>query len=274
MRLNKNDFTAETELANAERVNNSLSEPLLQEQDNGETTIDLVDLFYALFRKLHYIVLSVLIGALILNASSYFLIKPTYQSTAKMYVVSASSDSVVDLSDINVGSSLTLDYEELVLGYPVLSKVIENLDLNMGVGELKNKISIENPEDTRILNITATTTEPRLSMKIANEVMDVSIKYLPDTMSTNAPNVAERARLQETKVAPNYGKYTLIGALLGFLLSCGVIIARHLMDDTIHTADDMEKYFGIAPLTVVPENQLLFDGVEPEKKSVFKRWRA
>ena len=49
---------------------------------------------------------------------------------------------------------------------------------------------------------------------------------------------------------------------------------RWASDDTIHTADDMEKYFGITPLTVVPENQLLFDGVEPEKKSVFKRWRA
>ncbi|MDD6644679.1 MAG: Wzz/FepE/Etk N-terminal domain-containing protein [Oscillospiraceae bacterium] len=274
MSLNKNDFTAQTELANAEKVNSNLSEPLLQEQDNGETVIDLVDLFYALFHKLHYIVLSVLIGTVILNAYSYFFIKPTYQSTAKMYVVSASSDSVVDLSDINVGSSLTLDYEELVLGYPVLSKVIDNLDLDWSVTKLKSCITIENPEDTRILNITATTTDPRDSMRIANEVMDVSIKYLPDTMSTNAPNVAERARLQETKVAPNYGKYTLIGALLGLVICCGIIIARHLMDDTIHTADDMEKYFGITPLTVVPENQLLFDGVEPEKKSVFKRWRA
>ncbi|MDY4813596.1 MAG: Wzz/FepE/Etk N-terminal domain-containing protein [Ruminococcus sp.] len=274
MSLNKHDYSVETELANAEKMNTALSDSLLQEQDNNESVIDLVDLFYALFHKLHLIVLCVLIGAVILNAYSYFFIKPTYQSTAKIYVVSASSDSVVDLSDINVGSSLASDYEELILSYPVLSKAADNLDLDMSVGELKNKISIENVDDTRILNITATTTDPRDSMEIANEVMDISIKYLPDTMSTNAPNVAERARLQETKVAPNYGKYTLVGALLGFVLCCGVIIARYLLDDTIRSADDMEKYFGITPLTVVPENQLLFDSVEADTESVLKGRRV
>ncbi|MGN0476304.1 MAG: YveK family protein [Ruminococcus sp.] len=274
MSLNKNDYSVETELANADKMNTALSDSLLQEQDNDESTIDLIDLFYALFRKLHLIVLCTLVGAVILNAYSYFFIKPTYQSTAKMYVVSASSDSVVDLSDISIGSSLALDYEELILSYPVLSKVVNNLDLDMSVRELKSCITIENPDDTRILNITATTTNPNDSMKIANEVMDVSIKYLPDTMSTNAPNVAERARVQKTKVAPNYGKYTLIGALLGFVLCCGVIIARHLMDDTIHSSEDMEKYFGITPLTVVPENQLLFDGIEPEKETLLKRRKA
>lgn len=274
MSLKKNDYTAETGLTNAEKVNSSFSEPLLQEQDNSESTIDLVDLFYALFRKLHYIVLSVLIGAVIFNAFSYFFIKPTYQSTAKMYIVSASKDSVVDFSDINVGTSLTSDYEQLILSYPVLSKVLVNLDLDWSIAELKSCITIDNPDDTRILNISAITTDPRESMRIANEVMDISIKYLPDTMSTNAPNVAERARYNKVKVAPNYGKYTFLGALLGLLLSGTVILARHLMDDTIHTADDMERYFGIEPLTVVPENQQLFDGVEPEKKTVLKRWRA
>ena len=179
MSLKKNDYTAETGLTNAEKVNSSFSEPLLQEQDNSESTIDLVDLFYALFRKLHYIVLSVLIGAVILNAFSYFFIKPTYQSTAKMYIVSASKDSVVDFSDINVGTSLTSDYEQLILSYPVLSKVLVNLDLDWSIAELKSCITIDNPDDTRILNISAITTDPRESMRIANEVMDISIKYLP-----------------------------------------------------------------------------------------------
>ena len=48
MSLKKNDFTAQTELANAEKVNSNLFEPLLQEQDNGETVIDLMDLFLSL----------------------------------------------------------------------------------------------------------------------------------------------------------------------------------------------------------------------------------
>ena len=65
------------------------------------------------------------IGAVLFNAFAYFLIKPTYQSTAKLYVVSASDDSIVNLQDLNIGSSLTKDYEDLILSYPWLIYTFE-----------------------------------------------------------------------------------------------------------------------------------------------------
>ena len=107
-----------------------------EEEETKETEIDLVDMFFALFDKLHIIILCTLVGALLLNAFSYFFIRPTYQSTSKIYVVSASKDSVIDFSDINVGTSLTLDYEQLILSYPVLSKVSDSLSLNYTMKDL------------------------------------------------------------------------------------------------------------------------------------------
>ena len=47
----------------------------------------------------------------------------------------------------------------------------------------------------------------------------------------------------------------MMGGLLGLILCAGVLIVRYLMDDTIHTAEDMEKYFGLVPLTVIPESE-------------------
>lgn len=257
MSLENKEYTSLENTASEKALN---TKTLLSfEEESKETEIDLVDMFFALFEKLHIIVLCVMVGALLLNAYSYFFVKPTYQSTSKIYVVSASKDSVIDFSDINVGSSLTLDYEQLILSYPVLSKVSDNLGLNYSIKDLKSMISVTNPEDTRILNITVTSTDKKEAMDIANKVMEVSIDYLPETMSTNAPNVAERARMAEQKAGPSYTKYTMIGALLGLLISCGVIIARYLMDDTIHSAEDMEKYFGLVPLSVIPENESLDD---------------
>ena len=95
-----------------------------------EAEIDLIDLAWALLDKIHYIVLCFLIGAVIMNAYSYFLVRPTYKSTAKMYVVSASKNSVVDLDALNIGTSLTADYEQLMLSYPVLEQVINKLNLD------------------------------------------------------------------------------------------------------------------------------------------------
>ena len=227
-----------------------------------ETEIDLIDLAWALLDKIHYIVLCFLIGAVIMNAYSYFLVRPTYKSTAKMYVVSASKNSVVDLDALNIGTSLTADYEQLMLSYPVLEQVINKLNLNMDSDTLAKMITLENPTDTRILNINVVSTDPKNARDIANTLMDVSVDYLPKTMSTNAPNVAQKAKLADHKDGPSYTKYTMIGALAGAFLYCMYLVVKYLMDDTIHTADDMEKYFDIVPLAVIPDVEEL----APEKQ--------
>ena len=218
-----------------------------------EAEIDLIDLAWALLDKIHYIVLCFLIGAVIMNAYSYFLVRPTYKSTAKMYVVSASKNSVVDLDALNIGTSLTADYEQLMLSYPVLEQVINKLNLDMDSDTLAKMITLENPTDTRILNINVVSTDPKSARDIANTLMEVSVDYLPKTMSTNAPNVAQKAKLADHKDGPSYTKYTMIGALAGAFLYCMYLVVKYPPPPPIHTADDMEKYFDIVPLAVIPD---------------------
>ena len=235
-----------------------------------EAEIDLIDLAWALLDKIHYIVLCFLIGAVIMNAYSYFLVRPTYKSTAKMYVVSASKNSVVDLDALNIGTSLTADYEQLMLSYPVLEQVINKLNLDMDSDTLAKMITLENPTDTRILNINVVSTDPKSARDIANTLMDVSVDYLPKTMSTNAPNVAQKAKLADHKDGPSYTKYTMIGALAGAFLYCMYLVVKYLMDDTIHTADDMEKYFDIVPLAVIPDVEELASEKQQKKRKLEK----
>lgn len=235
--------------------------------DRRDAEIDLLELAYVLLDKIHYIIFFFLLGAVVLNAYAFFLVKPTYQSTAKMYIVSASDDSVVDLTDLNIGTSLKSDYEELMMSYPVLDQVSEKLGLDMRSETLAGYISITNPTDTRILNVTATSTDPVLSRDIANAMVEVSVDYLPRTMGTEDPNIAQEARIATKKSGPSYGKYTMMGAFLGALLCCAWFIIRHLMDDTLRTAEDVEKYFGIVPLTEIPDIAMLENQQEKNRKS-------
>ena len=225
--------------------------PATQPQ-NEVMEIDLVELGLMLLDNLHHIVLFFLLGAVLLNAYSYFWIHPTYESTASIYVVSASGGSVVDLTDLNLGSSLKNDYKELIMSYPVLDRVSTKLGLGWSTSRMRGSIRLENPADTRIIKLTAIAQEPELAMDIANALAEVVVDYLPETMSTEAPNIAQKARLPESKANPSYFRYTVMGGLLGAMAMCAWLVLRHLMDDTIRTSDDMEKYFGFAPLAVIP----------------------
>ena len=221
-------------------------------QSQSVKEIDLVELALLLLDNLHYIVLFFLVGALIFNAYAYFFIHPTYESTASIYVVSASGGTVVDLTDLNIGSSLKSDYRELIMSYPVLDRVSKKLELDWSTEKMSKAISVSNPADTRILKLTATAEIPELAMDIANTLATVAVEYLPETMSTEAPNIAQKGRLPKYRANPSYTKYTLLGGLLGALLCCAWFAFKMIMDETIRTPEEMERYFGAAPLTTIP----------------------
>lgn len=229
-----------------------------------EVTIDLVEVFYLFRTKIVWILLIAIIGGLVAGVFTYFLITPQYQASSQLYIVSSSKDSVVNLSDLQIGTSLTADYQELVMIRPMLESVIQNLNLDLTVKQLRNMISISNKSGTRILKITATTDDPQLSADIANEMAALAVKWLPEVMGASAPNIAEDAIVPPTRSSPSYSRNMIIGALLAALAYCIFLVIRLMMNDTIVTAEDMEKYFGAMPLTTIPEEAGVTDLAEED----------
>ena len=89
-------------------------------------------------------------------------------------------------------------------------------------------------------------------MNIVNALADVAMDYLPETMSTEVPNIAQRGRLPDHKANPSYLRYTVIGGLLGVLLCAAWFVIKSLTDETIRTSEEMERFFGMPPLTIIP----------------------
>ena len=221
--------------------------------NDDEDTIDLVEIFYLLLDNVWKIIICMLVCGGLAYGGTKLFIEPTYLATSKIYVVSASNNSVINLSDLQVGSQLTSDYQELMVSRPLLQDVIKNLDLNMDYKELEKMISITNTSDTRILSINVTTTNAQTSADIANELAKQAVIYLPEIMETEAPNIVESAVAPSKRANPSYSKNTLIGMLIGMVIVCGILIIKHVTNDTVVTADDIEKYFGTMPLGSIPE---------------------
>lgn len=240
-------------------------------QIDEELGIDLYDLLYLFRQKLPGILISMILGGLLIGMFTFFFIAPKYEATAKLYIVSSSSDSVVNLTDLQIGTSLTADYEELVLSRPVLESVIENLGLDLeNVDELKDMLKVTNPNNTRILNITATSTDPIEARDIANELARLAVDWLPEMMRSNTPSVPEEAVLPEEKASPSYVLNILVGALACMAVYYGIAVIRYVHDDSIRTAEDLEHYFEISPLTTIPEEKGIHDYAE-ERSSKSKK---
>lgn len=218
---------------------------------NAEAEIDLLELFYRLLENWTLILVLALVGAIIMGVYSFYFATPMYEATAKLYVVN-SKDSAVNLSDLQIGAYLTKDYQEVFRTWEVHERVIQNLGLDYTYDQMKKIISISNPSDTRILYITATTSDPQHSTDIANEYAAVARQYISDMMSTEEPNIMSVALRPTKPVSPNKTKNVLIGFLLGAFLMAGIITVRFILDDKIKTVDDITKYVDLPTLAIVP----------------------
>ena len=246
------------------------------QRPGAEDEIDLVELFYLLWGHAWQIILCLILGAGLALGYTKLLVTPLYQATSSIYIVSASNNSVVNLSDLQIGAQLTADYQELILSRPLLEDVIRNLELTNAEGEpmstaaLSRMITITNTEDTRILKVTVTSPDPQESADIANELIDQACIYLPQIMETEEPNLVEEAIPPTQKSSPSTARNVVLGGLLGACLACGVLVVRYLMNDTFVTPDDVAKYLGVQPLAVIPEGDL-GDFNAHKKKKLFER---
>lgn len=76
-----------------------------------------------------------------------------------LYVVTR-NDSVLNFSDLQVGSELTSDYIKVFEMWEVHEKVISNLDLDYTYTDMASMLSVTNTSDTRMLDITVTNPDP------------------------------------------------------------------------------------------------------------------
>lgn len=243
----------------------------IQDQDSEEVEIDLLELFQYFRSQILILIIALLVGGVAAGAITHFLITPKYQATSKLYVVSASNNKIVDLNDLNIGTSLSEDYTELIKIRPILEDVIKDCNLDYEYEELLEMLTIAPVGETRILAITVESTSAKEAMTIANSVAATAVTYLPKLMETTAPNIAEKAVLPEGPCSPNLVKNIAIGAIGMLVLVMAVLTVLFLMDDTMRSAEEVEKAFGVMPLTVIPEGDIAEISIKERKRSLRRR---
>ena len=245
-------------------------------RDNRDDVIeiDLVELLGVILHNLWIIIVSGVIVAAAALLVSYFIITPKYESVTKIYVISKTNADTMTYSDLQAGSTLTKDYKELVKSRPVLEEVLAETGIDVELKDLEEQITVEVPTDTRIVSITVEDKDPYEARIIADSVRIAASKHIQEVMDTEAVNVVEEASLPIEKSSPGILKNTAIGYAVGLFLAIAIVIINYIMDDTIKTPDDVEKFLGVSVLGSIPysENDLS-DKAEMERYEKKKKQR-
>ena len=221
-------------------------------EKQNEMEINLIDLFYYLKKRIWIVVAAFVLFAALGAVFTACFMQDEYTARTRMYVLNRSSSGGISSSDYSTSNYMIKDYEVLIKGENVTRKVIEELDLNMSVSSLAGKISVSAINSTRVLQIVVVDNDPQRAADIANCVREISSQQIKEIMAVDAVNLVYEAEAPRGKSGPNTSKNVAVAAMFGVVATLAVLVVIYMLDDTIKTEEDVERYLGLSVLGVIP----------------------
>lgn len=228
----------------------------MNNQEANTIEIDVLSLLRTIWRKKFLILLTAILTTGLAFAYSAFLVTPQYDSTTRLYVVNQSSDNgaVITTQDLQAGSFLVQDYKEIILSQDVL----KNVTTTLGITEdIKDKITVTIPTDTRILSITVRDSDPDQAATIANTLRDEAAKKIIEVTKVSDVTTLEAALPAENPSTPQTKRNLVLGFVAGAFLATALVLALEVLDDRVKRPQDIEEGLGMTLLGVVPQAEKL-----------------
>ena len=221
--------------------------------------LDLKELFNLFWNKKLQIILIVLIFIVLGVIYTVGFTTPMYTSSTTLLLAGtekqegqAQTTNSITATDITINSNLVSTYSELVKSKNVLSQVISNLGININEDELRKNISVTAVKDTELIEIAVTTQNPEYAPRIANETAKVFIQKVAEFYNINNVHIVDEAELSQEPSNINHQKDIIIFAFIGLVVSVVYVLVANMLDTTIKTAEEIEKYFKVPVLASIP----------------------
>ncbi|MCI1217125.1 polysaccharide biosynthesis tyrosine autokinase [Bifidobacterium crudilactis] len=233
------------------------------EKESAGSNTTVVELFQTI-RK-HKVLVVVFFLVIIAATCIYtFASSPRYTASSELFAsYDDASSSSQDISSINTAGSYIAtqikSYPSLATTQAVLDPVIKDLNLDMSVKDLGELITVTNPTNTMLVDISVETDDAAQSQKIANAVAESLSDTVKSSLysSSNSPvklAVVQKATLPESPSSPNIKLNLLIGIVLGIIVGILAALVRDMTDTRLSSVRDLQGITNAPLLGSIPSN--------------------
>ncbi len=215
------------------------------------------DMYEAVLSKLWIILIVTLIStgiSIIVNSR----VEPVYEANSTLYIMTkrdpgSQTDQLLYFDDITVNKQLAIDYKGMLKSHKVAQETIAELQLEMTVASLLNRINVSLLEDTNIIRIDVRDPDPVRASDIANTLVAVFIRSVNPMANYNNISVVDTAVVPTEPVASGTKKNILLAFAAGLLSSATVIILFAQMSKGIKSIEQIEAEASLNVIGILPE---------------------
>lgn len=223
---------------------------------NSVRMITLADLWDLFIQRAVVIILAAVIAAGGFFAVDMATYDPQYSSTATMYILrqggGEETSSGEAANELTLALRLVYDCNYFLKSRTVINTVIEELGLDMTYNQLHSRISISNPTNTRVLEITVRGDTPEEAKAIVDRICDIGPGKIEEAMGFSQVNLYEYGNLPAAPSnSPNILKYGVVG-IAAAVVTYAVYLLMFILDDRLRTDEDIERILGLSILAEIP----------------------
>lgn len=223
-----------------------------------EVEVDFKRVLNALWNRALIIALAAVLTAVVTLLGTFFFITPKYDSSAVFYVNNNSiaiGDTSLNIStgDISASKSLVESYIVILMTRSSLNAIIDYAGVDRTYEELEDMITASSVNSTEIFRVTVTSSDPVEAEKIANAIAYILPKRISTIIEGTSAKVVDPAVVPSKASSPSYTNNTIIGFLLGLVLSVSVVILLEIFDVTIREETDITDSVQYPILSSVPD---------------------
>ncbi|MEG1255945.1 Wzz/FepE/Etk N-terminal domain-containing protein [Clostridium sp.] len=235
-----------------------------RESTNLEETINIKEMLDVPIRRWKLILISILSITLMVAIFTFFLIKPQYETSAKVFIgKEQGSKEEYSTNDVQMYQQLLKTYSELIKTKDLTKAAIDSSSIDITPVEVLKKLTVVTVADTQIIEIKYRSKSPDEALKminsIINEFVQLSVKLVPN----GNVQVLESATFPEKSVVPNKILNLCVGILLGLMVGIGLSFSLEFLDNTYKTREQVERELGIPVIGQIPKDGIISKG---EKK--------
>ena len=239
-----------------------------------EETISLQDLFKTLKKRMALIISLTIIAITISGLVSFLFLTPIYQASTQILINQEKADvTAVNSQDIQTNLQLINTYNVIIKSPVILSKVIEQLDLETTPTALNSKITVNNEQDSQVVNISVLDPNPSVAVDIANTTASVFQNEIVKLMKVDNVSLLTPAILAENPapVKPDPILNMAIAAVIGLMLGVGIAFLLDYLDTTVKNEQDIEELLNLPILGLIssiPDKDIMDSKVQvkPRRK--------
>lgn len=230
----------------------------------GSSEIAFGDILKLLLSRFHWVLLAGVVAAALVYTAITVFVTPTYQSRVSFYVYNSANNDAHDTinnSDLQAAESLAATYSKILESNSVLDSVLADIrgETALSRKELNRMVRVSVISDTQLLEVVATSDDPKLACRIADSFAKVAPTEIIRITKAGGVEVVDRPEVAHEKSSPRTVFDSAIGLLVGVVLASILIVVRILADTTIYLPEDIERAANVTILGMIPEINITND---------------